>query len=414
MCEKRAHHHFNSDVWQVRRWWDEKKLLLQQQLRSGCYRFRELRSFWAEEQYIEYWSSLDALVLKAMSLVLTAHLKPNLSERCFHLAGSGGMKGAVREVARNLAAHQFVFRTDVKGYYASINHHILMEIIKRYVQDEYVLALLWGYLRRYVADGDKFIDITQGISLGCPLSPLMGALFLKPLDDRMAELGCFYVRYMDDWVILAPTRWKLRRAIKAVNQVMFDLRVEQHPDKTFIGRIARGFDFLGYWFSPSGLGVAQKTVERMVAKVLRLYEQGADQVRIEAYLRRWWQWVRSGVDGVLNRVDWLACVCFGALHFINAPFKRDRTTRATRAAIALREILATCGILFAAIQSAKGANPLSLAIVSLVRRLGLLGKYKSSSSAVLGRIADFLTPLPDLCQPTGSISFLLKDIRGVP
>ncbi|NEO95090.1 MAG: hypothetical protein F6K56_34805, partial [Moorea sp. SIO3G5] len=37
-----------------------------------------------------------------------------------------------------------------------------------------------------------------GISLGCPLSPLMGALYLKPLDDRMAELGCFYVRYMDD------------------------------------------------------------------------------------------------------------------------------------------------------------------------------------------------------------------------
>jgi hypothetical protein len=27
----------------------------------------------------------------------------------------------------------------------------------------------------------------------------MGALYLKPLDDRMARLGRFYVRYMDDW-----------------------------------------------------------------------------------------------------------------------------------------------------------------------------------------------------------------------
>ena len=195
MCEKRAHHHFNSDVWQVRRWWQEKKPLLQQQLRSGSYQFRELRLFWGEEELIEYWSSLDALVLKAMSIVLTEHLKPHLSERVFHLAGSGGMKAAVREVAANLSENQFVFRTDVKGYYASINHHILMEIVKRYVQDEYVLALLWGYLRRYVSDGGNFSDITQGISLGCPLSPLMGALFLKPLDDRMAELGCFYVRY---------------------------------------------------------------------------------------------------------------------------------------------------------------------------------------------------------------------------
>ena len=48
------------------------------------------------------------------------------------------------------------------------------------------------------------------MSLGSPLSPLMGTLYLKRLDDRMAKLGCFYIRYMDDWVILAPTRWKLR------------------------------------------------------------------------------------------------------------------------------------------------------------------------------------------------------------
>gem|GEM_PF-3136121 len=43
--------------------------------------------------------------------------------------------------------------TDVKGYYASINHYLPMDIVGRYVQDEYVLALLWGYLRRYVSDG---------------------------------------------------------------------------------------------------------------------------------------------------------------------------------------------------------------------------------------------------------------------
>ena len=328
MCEKRAHHYFNADVWQVRRWWDEKKLLLQQQLRSGSYLFRGLRLFWGEEQLVESWSSLDALVLKEIAIVLTEHLKPHLSERCFHLAGSGGMKAAVREVKDNLGLLQFVFRTDVKGYYASIYHHILMEIVKRYVKDEYVLALLWGYLRRYVSDGGKFIDITQGISLGCPLSPLMGALFLKPLDDRVAELGCFYVRIMDDWVVLAPTRWKLRRAIKAVNEVMNDLLVVQHPDKTFIGRIGRGFDFLSYWFSPTGLGVAHKTVERMLDKVSRLYEQGADNNLVEEYVRRWWLWVISGVDGVLRACDRFVRGLVGALHFINAPYKiGDRTAR---------------------------------------------------------------------------------------
>ncbi len=74
--------------------------------------------------------------------------------------------------------------------------------------------------------------------------------------------------------------------------------MEQHPDKTFIGRIARGFDFLGYWFSPAGLCVAPKTVERFVERVSRLYEQGADFAHIGEYVRHWWRWVRSGVDRV--------------------------------------------------------------------------------------------------------------------
>ena len=113
------------------------------------------------------------------------------------------------------------------------------------MDDLLVLDLVRQYLARFVSDGGEYVDITQGISLGCPLSPLMGALYLKPLDDRMAALGCFYVRFMDDWVVLTPTRWKLRRAIRAVNEVMAALRVVQHPDKTFIGRVARGFDFLG-------------------------------------------------------------------------------------------------------------------------------------------------------------------------
>ncbi|MCL2923973.1 MAG: hypothetical protein MGF17_04910 [Trichodesmium sp. MAG_R04] len=49
--------------------------------------------------------------------------------------------------------------------------------------------------------------------LGFPLSPLMVALYLKPLDDIMAAMGCFYVRFMDDWVVLARTRWQLWKAI---------------------------------------------------------------------------------------------------------------------------------------------------------------------------------------------------------
>ena len=61
-------------------------------------------------------------MLKALALILTPVLEPQLSRRCYHLKGHGGAKAAVREVAAQLPSHQFVFRTDVESYYASIDH----------------------------------------------------------------------------------------------------------------------------------------------------------------------------------------------------------------------------------------------------------------------------------------------------
>ena len=43
-------------------------------------------------------------------------------------------------------------------------------------------------------------------------------------------------------------------------QTLNELKVEKHPEKTFIGRIAKGFDFLGYSFEPKGLSIAPKTL----------------------------------------------------------------------------------------------------------------------------------------------------------
>jgi hypothetical protein len=112
-------------------------------------------------------------------------------------------------------------------------------------------------------------------------------------------------------VILAPTRWKLRAAIKVVNQTLAELELAKHPDKTFIGRISKGFDFLGYTFAPSGLGVAAKTVERFAERVSRLYEQGADSGRIGEYVRRWLSWVQAGLGGA--RIGLCAVGRFGSV-----------------------------------------------------------------------------------------------------
>jgi RNA-directed DNA polymerase len=96
-------------------------------------------------------------------------------------------------------------------------------------------------------------DCERGLSQGCPLSPLLGAFFLHELDRAMAQPGLFYVRFMDDILVLAPTCWKLRRAVRVVNEQLAALDLQKDLDKTFVGRIEKGFDFLGYHFDSAWL-----------------------------------------------------------------------------------------------------------------------------------------------------------------
>jgi hypothetical protein len=320
LCERRQDYSPHDDVWVLRWRWQEIRPQLQARLREGTYRLGSVRRFHQGDETIEVWSALDALVLKATALVLTAHWLPNFSTHCHHLEGRGGAKAAVRFVHEHLAANTFVFRTDVKSYYASIDHDILLGLLEQAVPDQSVLDLLRQYVRRTIYDGGLYEDVGRGISLGCPLSPLMGALYLKLLDERVEATGLTYARFMDDWVILAPTRWKLREAIRLVNQTLAALHIEQHPDKTFIGRISRGFDFLGYAFKPAGLDVAPPTIERCAQRVSRLYEQGVDLIHIGAYLRRWLWWARSGLRalgaGVSERALVLVVLCLVRLGWL--------------------------------------------------------------------------------------------------
>ena len=91
------------------------------------------------------------------------------------------------------------------------------------------------------------------------------------------------------------TRWKLRSAIRIVNKTLNVMKLDKHPDKTFIGKVERGFDFLGYFLKPEMVNVAISTLKRFAKRITQLYGQGADYLRIGEYVRHWLKWVRSGI-----------------------------------------------------------------------------------------------------------------------
>ncbi|MDM8564359.1 reverse transcriptase domain-containing protein [Candidatus Halobeggiatoa sp. HSG11] len=282
--------------------------VLAAKLESGDYCFQPLTTVQktnklGESETLEVWEAQDRLVLKAMSLVLKDHLSDELSTCCHHLEGRGGIKKAVRKTREFIQNNpeSWVLKTDVQGYYAHIDHMVLYNQLQALIPNEdYLLRLTWQFLKRTVYDGGNYYDRDQGISLGSPLSPLMAALYLTPLDEAFDDKEWFYARFMDDWVIITPTRWKLNSAVKKVNMILNQHKLTKAYDKTFIGRSSKGFDLLGYHFTPESLTMGKNSLQRRDARIPQLNEQGADEVRIGEYVSRWQQWAKAGLQDQLT------------------------------------------------------------------------------------------------------------------
>ncbi len=287
----------SSDIWAFRRMWDTKSANIIKSFLTGSYQFGlQKKIHLSSGETIALWSSPDALVLKILTFLLQEFLKPYLSKECYHVKGHGGLKKAVHEVMKMYPQYGFFTKTDVRSYYDSIDHHTLMVRLSEYVRDRKILRYVWQFLRRMVEWGGLYQDVKRGISRGSSLSLLLGAFYLLELDKRIKKIDVKYFRYMDDILILEPTRWKLKRAIGVLNETFDELKLEKHPDKTAMGRTEKGFDFLGCHFSPEGLTLAEKTIENFLARAIRLYEQGQGEPSSSSllglYVRRWERWAK--------------------------------------------------------------------------------------------------------------------------
>ncbi|PIP01447.1 MAG: hypothetical protein COW18_02500 [Zetaproteobacteria bacterium CG12_big_fil_rev_8_21_14_0_65_54_13] len=254
-------------------------------------------SWLAEGRCFVRWAPQTQALLHRVKDRLGVELRPHLSSSCAHLKGRGGAKGAIRRANRANGQFPFVARFDIRSYYESIDHTILLDQL----QTAKVGPSLQAIVRDYLSLPDTHRS-GRGMVAGGAISPLLAALYLTPLDRLMGHYreryGIYYERFIDDFVIFAPIRHKLRAVLRGMYRVLDALKLTLHPDKRYIGRTSGGFDFLGYRLHPGRkLRPSKLCLDRLLQRARRLYEQGADRDRLRQYVQRWYAWLHGGLRG---------------------------------------------------------------------------------------------------------------------
>lgn len=330
LCGQRMQAPEHADIWHIR--WEKLNsgegwlTALTHRVLRGEYRLAPLQLQGQNENRKAVWGAQDALVLKWAALSLQ-HVLP-LHPRCEHVKGHGGGKPSIEKlhgllttndnekktdaiitsVTAEIRHYTWVCRTDIRGYYRNINKQTLINQVNQHVTSPVLRDLVQQYVHYTVEDGGTFHTPEKGISRGCPLSPLMGALHLVDMDEHFSnQPNIHYARYMDDVIILAKTRWSLKKHTKRLMQWFGEYGFEAHPDKTQIGRTEKGFDWMGAWLTHEGVtDIAPRAKANHREKVRRLYEQLARlpkwkrksaapkvHARVSTYRKRWHIWAAS-------------------------------------------------------------------------------------------------------------------------
>ncbi len=173
-----------------------------------------------------------------------------------------------RMVSQNNSRTCWVLKCDIKKFFHSIDHAILLEILRKYIPDEKFLGALKEIINSFRSIAGS--DLAIGLPLGNLTSQLFCNIYMNEFDQFVKHRLKikYYIRYADDFVVFSQDRAYLENLIPKFQEFLrVRLSLTLHPDKVFIKTLASGVDFLGWVHFFNYRVLRTVTKKRMFKKV---------------------------------------------------------------------------------------------------------------------------------------------------
>ncbi len=181
------------------------------------------------------------------------------------------------KVSRNHTRTCWVLKCDIKKFFASIDHEVLLQLLRGYIPDQDVMWLLGQVVKSFctgvcgspIAVEDDTVR-RVGLPLGNLTSQLFSNIYMNEL-DRFAKhtlQAKYYIRYADDFVFLHEDQKWLENQILIIRKFLQERsHLQLHPNKVTIGTFASGVDFLGWVHFTDHRVLRNATSRRMMRKI---------------------------------------------------------------------------------------------------------------------------------------------------
>ena len=190
----------------------------------------------------------DRVVQQALKNVIEPIFEAEFRDSSFGYRPGKSAKQAIEQIETvRDEGHEWVVDADIKAFFDTVNHEKLIDAVAERISDGRVLRLIRAFLEANVMEeGQERAKNIIGTPQGGVISPLLANIYLHYFDERMAELGYEVVRYADDFLVLCGSEEEAEEAISHVKEILEELELTLHPQKTKIKNFSEGIDFLGF------------------------------------------------------------------------------------------------------------------------------------------------------------------------
>ena len=206
------------------------------------------------------------------------------SENLYSFRKHISVKSAIKDLTRfKNEKNYYTYKVDIQSYFNSIDKNLLLDDLKRNIEDVDLLSFFEHILNTdKVISHKKIIEENMGAMAGIPISSFFANFYLREVDRYYKENNVKYYRYADDIVIMAKSLDELLEYKNTLIGFFTDKHLLVNEKNEELYKINEAFDFLGFKVDGHKIDIAYSTLVKIKHKI-----------RLESRKIRRWLYVKK-------------------------------------------------------------------------------------------------------------------------